>query len=627
MTEQRASVGDHSVVVQNTGDGVTILIGTSSLALVRRHWSKVEPKDEIQLLWTELRATDLVGRDGDLAALEAWLHDPVPVAVRCLIGPGGAGKTRVGIELCERAEAAGWVAGFASQPEVQRFHEAKSPVAWRWGKPTLIVIDYAAASARVLRPWLEELARRPVVPGEGPLRLLLLERHAHTQLGWWADLIRFGGMSGRGPRDLAAPAEPVSLTPLDAVAARRALLCQTVARAAAIMRKPEPAVPAAGEDPAFDAHLAAAARDTEPLFLMMAGVVGVSTGLPHALSLGRTDLAELLAGSEAARLERLSVAWGIDTDHSAPILLHLAACVTLQGGVDRAGALALIRAERMAMEFPGTPNAETVAARMAEALYREGGGADAVRPDIVGEEFVLRELARSVGEQAGIVVRAWRRDEAGTVGSVIRCAQDFAVDGEDHASLGWLDGLMAGGDDLGSLMRISDAMPQQTLVLRDRAWALQAAIADALNDLTADRPELSAARSRALGNLGVRLSTLGRREDALAAAEEAVGLRRTLAAQRPDAFRPDLATSLMVLAGVLDGLARAEEAVAANVEAIATLTDHFVRMPPAFAQSMGAMARDYLERCEKLDREPDMALLAPVLAVFGRMQGQQGDQE
>ena len=47
-----------------------------------------------------------------------------------------------------------------------------------------------------------------------------------------------------------------------------------------------------------------------------------------------------------------------------------------------------------------------------------------------------------------------------------------------------------------------------------------------------------------LNNLSVRLGELGRREEALAAIQEAVTIRRELAAARPDAFRPDLASSL-----------------------------------------------------------------------------------
>ena len=47
-----------------------------------------------------------------------------------------------------------------------------------------------------------------------------------------------------------------------------------------------------------------------------------------------------------------------------------------------------------------------------------------------------------------------------------------------------------------------------------------------------------------LNNLGMGFSDLGRREEALAAAQEAVDIYRRLAQTRPDAFLPDLATSL-----------------------------------------------------------------------------------
>jgi hypothetical protein len=44
-----------------------------------------------------------------------------------------------------------------------------------------------------------------------------------------------------------------------------------------------------------------------------------------------------------------------------------------------------------------------------------------------------------------------------------------------------------------------------------------------------------------LNNLGRDLSNLGRREEALAASQEAVDIYRRLAQTRPDAFLPDLA--------------------------------------------------------------------------------------
>jgi tetratricopeptide (TPR) repeat protein len=64
------------------------------------------------------------------------------------------------------------------------------------------------------------------------------------------------------------------------------------------------------------------------------------------------------------------------------------------------------------------------------------------------------------------------------------------------------------------------------------------------------------------------LSDLGRREEALAAAQEAVDIYRDLARARPEAFTPDLAMSLNNLANCLSALGRREEALAAAQEAV-----------------------------------------------------------
>ena len=51
-----------------------------------------------------------------------------------------------------------------------------------------------------------------------------------------------------------------------------------------------------------------------------------------------------------------------------------------------------------------------------------------------------------------------------------------------------------------------------------------------------------------MNNLSLRLGKLGRREDGLAAIEEAVAIRRRLAARRPAVFQQALDQSLRVLA-------------------------------------------------------------------------------
>jgi hypothetical protein len=71
-----------------------------------------------------------------------------------MIGGGGSGKTRLGIQLCESAEHRGWFAGFVTHGELTRFASQQNLGSWSWPKSTLIVVDYAAARAGVLRGWL-----------------------------------------------------------------------------------------------------------------------------------------------------------------------------------------------------------------------------------------------------------------------------------------------------------------------------------------------------------------------------------------------------------------------------------------------------------------------------------------
>ena len=129
----------------------------------------------------------------------------------------------------------------------------------------------------------------------------------------------------------------------------------------------------------------------------------------------------------------------------------------------------------------------------------------------------------------------------------------------------------------------------------------------------------------ALNNLGNRLSELGRREDAFAAAKEATGLYRRLADARPDAFLPDLAGSLGSLGNILTELDRKNEALSARREAVATLTPFFLRFLAAHCQWMSVIARQYLQSCESLGVEPDMALLTPIVEAFQTLNGPQED--
>ena len=120
--------------------------------------------------------------------------------------------------------------------------------------------------------------------------------------------------------------------------------------------------------------------------------------------------------------------------------------------------------------------------------------------------------------------------------------------------------------------------PDRTVLLRPfeevayRSWVKQAI----------DEAE----RARALGMWGFALSALGRRAEALEAAQEAVALYRRLAAQHPDAFLPNLAMSLHNLGIRLFALGRRAEALQATQEALDLYRRLAAQHPDAFLPSL-----------------------------------------
>ena len=143
--------------------------------------------------------------------------------------------------------------------------------------------------------------------------------------------------------------------------------------------------------------------------------------------------------------------------------------------------------------------------------------------------------------------------------------------------------------------------------------ALAAARADAFT------PDLAAS----LNNLANMLSDLGRREEALGPAEEAVRLRRALADAGPDAFGTELARSLWVLGDLYGDVEKLTPALDTLAEALQILAPIFSHIPQAVIEIMAGIAQSYLARCEAAGREPDVELLSPVIDVFAKLQQQE----
>ncbi len=144
-------------------------------------------------------------------------------------------------------------------------------------------------------------------------------------------------------------------------------------------------------------------------------------------------------------------------------------------------------------------------------------------------------------------------------------------------------------------------------------------------ELAAARPEAFTPDLAALlSNLSACLSDLGRREEAVDVIEEAVSLRRELAAARPEAFTPDLASSLGVHGHCLAGLGRAEAAAGASRKGVERLAPMFLALPAAFAPLMQGLVENYRWQCEAAGVAEDAAMLAPIVEVLERLEGDDG---
>ncbi|HSV66542.1 MAG TPA: tetratricopeptide repeat protein [Mycobacteriales bacterium] len=114
--------------------------------------------------------------------------------------------------------------------------------------------------------------------------------------------------------------------------------------------------------------------------------------------------------------------------------------------------------------------------------------------------------------------------------------------------------------------------------------------------------------ARSLNNLSIRLGELGRREEGLAAVEEAVEAYRRLAETNPAAYQPDLARSLWAVGWVCVGqrslLVRGLPAVE---EAVAILTPLAERLPAAHASRLAAMRATMADLLDQLGRTEEAA--------------------
>ena len=150
------------------GAGVGVAAGGLAPLLIERATRKQEAAESAReaeglsrrygpayLLEPGLGVVPFTGRAAELEVLQAWCRDGRAGLVRLVTGGGGAGKTRLALELCGRMASQRWRCVWVeegAERDVERLERAAAP-----GARLLLVADYAEG-----RLGLEELLKAAV---------------------------------------------------------------------------------------------------------------------------------------------------------------------------------------------------------------------------------------------------------------------------------------------------------------------------------------------------------------------------------------------------------------------------------------------------------------------------------
>jgi tetratricopeptide (TPR) repeat protein len=603
-----------SVVVTGDGNTVTLTLGDSGVVLPlrrrqfrppdrRRRPAPGEPPRELDLLVPEAGRLPLIGRKDIFVELQAWIDDAVDISVHALIGRAGSGKTRLALEFCALIDndpiaKGGWLAGFLSPSELTPVVDTLATRHFVWARPTLLVIDYAAQCHEALARWLDRLAGQKL---ETKLRLLLLDREAPEGFGWWRELTGSGLNTARERRDLFYSLRPRQLPDLSDLEERRNLMEAALqgARDLRSMTSDGLQIPPAGADQGFDKALAEP-QFGNPLALVMAGGIALDQGPRAALALRHLEAARRLGRRELDRFAALAQTRGVSRD----VTCHIVGYNELVDGIP----IPVLR-ESVAKELATrarSADADIILPLLQQELpprtrpeeAASGPRLATLQPDLIGEAAIIEaftgEPSREL-EADKAVGRAYALVGQETARVLVRLLQDFAYAIEDESAteqekaaarrlMGWLLSLSQHVEDPEQLLPLVFALPEQTTILREPAAELTQRLVAHFREVAERSKELSRLIPLAtlLSHLAGRLRDLGRREAALAAAEEAGHHYRALATARPNAFTSDLAMSLSNLANRLSDLGQCDQALAAAQEAVRLCRALTVARPDAF---------------------------------------------
>ena len=578
------------------------------------------------LLRPEHGLVPFLSRQHLLDQITGWCQELAGTPVLLVTGGGGSGKTRLGREACVQMLVAGWDAGFADD---QRLAGAGTD---RLQRPTLLVVDDADLRTGLTSALVDYLRWDEAGP---PVAVLLLARAAGA---WWERLVR--------QQELDDAYTVLDLDHHPVPPAARAQHYRRASSAFTAYGGPgtRPADPPPGEldDPAY----------AEPLLIHIAALLhtldtpatpppgpGEDRAPDQEITAGqpgppvRHRLLQALCERERSRWYQLGEESHLAFNLDLPLADQVAALATLTAAGDEPAATVLLSAVPNQAEVTRI-GAEALAA-WAHRLYAGPGYWNPMRPDLLAEQHLAdtaqlsrlaiaaAQLAAGQSWEAGVLTQLLAELTRGAPNQpIVRTALSELLAAAlpqivqlavttGHAELGDLASLalqLAPQPALAA--ELAGQMPEHSVRLAALASTLTSQqVAQHRASVTEQEPNAASRLAGSLNNLSVRLADLGRREDALAAIEEAVTIRRELAAARPDAFGPHLADSLNNLSNRLGGLGRPEDALAAVEEAAGLYRELAAVRPDAFGPDLASSLNNLSNRLGDLGR-PEDALAA-----------------
>ncbi|MDX2949693.1 tetratricopeptide repeat protein, partial [Streptomyces caniscabiei] len=612
----------------------------------------------LQVLRAEHEVVPFQARD-ELTILTDWCRTVATgpyTGVTVIHGAGGAGKTRLALELAHQlATRHGWYTGYL------REHPTGRDWLGTVVSPTLIVLDYADARTADAEQLLA-LLRRRTDRGAAPAVVVMTARAVNGQ--WLTALSKAWNNDGH----LVRMRDPLHLPP------------EHPAGAALFRRAARAFHPAPGHELDLEAAYRAAPADWTTLdYILLALLAARSSG---RLPTTREDLyEEVLTHERAYWAQTYKKNAGLNRDADAPldVLNRAVASLTLRAPTTRKEINAALRAvEELSDDAPWR---ETIRTTLATCLQPGHGEPLVLRPDPIADHLTLHELqddedmlpavldgldddgllaalrqlsraAAAAPDSATRMVKAWISAEPDRWQPVLQVAAE-----QGGTALAALRQLIDNEPPVPWLADLSDAIPYTTIglpelglrtdlrrlaVLRANATTQpvdlaeqlrrtsyrQGAIGDrqaALGSIT-EAAEIHRALAQAnpaahlpnlassLNNLSVQQSETGDRQAALTSITEAVEIRRTLAQANPATHLPNLATSLNNLSNCQSETGDRQAALTSITQAVEIRRTLAQANPAAHLPDL-AMSLNNLSTCQSETGDRQAALTSITQAV------------